>query len=56
MMSLLAIAWLAARVQMVKLAAAEGAEPAFEEEPADAVVMLEVWDGRLSPEFHSDRT
>jgi hypothetical protein len=46
MMSVLAIAWLAARGRTVMLAAAEGAEPAFEEESADAVLTLEVWDSR----------
>jgi CubicO group peptidase (beta-lactamase class C family) len=44
----LGVAWLAARLRTIWLAPSTDASPAFDAEPEDRVVTLELWDSRLS--------
>ena len=47
MISALAVAWLLARWRVRRLAHPDDRSPAFDDEPADRIVTLDLWDSRL---------
>jgi hypothetical protein len=48
-LSVLGIAWIGVRVRTVWLGNASGAQPEFEDEPAERLLTPELWDSRFTP-------